>query len=77
MDAGQQSGPSWWMISGMMVGLGALCIGIGFIVMAMAVLAPSGSNTNHYLAAFYALVGVGIAFIGLSWFPARMAPRIK
>jgi hypothetical protein len=68
-------GTNWWMISGLMVALGAVMIGIGFVVLAMGIAAQSSSV--NYLAAFYALFGIGIAFIGLSWVFARMTPRLK
>jgi len=92
MDARQGSSPStpwpvtplgsagassakWWMLSGLMVALGATSIGIGLIVLASSVVATTYSP--DYLAAFYALNGVGIAFIGVSWLFARMTPRLR
>jgi len=63
------------MVSGFMVALGAMCVGAGFVVLALGVVAQSYSD--DYGAAFYALFGIGIAFIGLSWAFARMSPRTK
>ena len=63
------------MLSGLMVALGGISIGLGFLVLAFSVTATSPSD--DYAAAFYTLVGVGISFIGLSWLFARMTPRIR
>lgn len=66
---------NWWMLSGVMIAIGALCIGIGFIVLGLEIVATTYSP--NYEAAFYALLGVGIVFIGLSWPFARMTPRMR
>jgi hypothetical protein len=66
---------NWWMISGLMVGLGSVFIGIGFVVLGMGAVATS--DYSNYYAAFYSLFGTGVAFIGLSWVFARMTPRMR
>ncbi len=66
---------NWWMVSGLMIAVGGISIGIGFVVLGTSIFSTSGSP--DYLAGFYTLVGIGIAFIGLSWLFARMSPRIK
>jgi hypothetical protein len=64
-----------WMLSGVMVAIGAFFVGIGFVVLGLGVVATTSSP--DYGAAFYALLGVGIVFMGLSWPFARMGPRIR
>jgi hypothetical protein len=63
------------MVSGVMVALGAIMIGIGFVILGLGIAAQAYSA--NYGATFYALFGIGIAFIGLSWAFARMVPRSK
>ena len=64
-----------WLLSGVMVAIGAFFVGIGFVVLGLEVVATTPSA--DYGAAFYALLGVGIVFIGLSWPFARMGPRLR
>jgi len=68
-------GPNWWMLSGLMVALGALCVGIGFVILGLGAVATTYSP--NYAGAFYAMVGVGVIFLGLSWLFARMTPRMR
>jgi O-antigen ligase len=80
MEGSPRPGPNWWAFSGLLVGLGGVLIGIAFVVIGLEVVAQSnnpGLNTPNYFAAFYTLIGVGIACIGLTWPFARMTPRLK
>jgi hypothetical protein len=64
---------NWWMISGVMVALGGIFIGIAFVLLGISALPQPGGI--DYLAGFYGLIGVGIMFISVSWLFARMVPR--
>ncbi len=66
---------NWWMVSGLMIALGGLSIGIGFVLLGFSIFATAPSP--DYVGGFYSLVGVGIAFIGLSWLFARISPRSR
>lgn len=63
------------MLSGVMVALGGLCIGVGLVILGFGAAAVTPSP--NYAASFYAMLGVGAMFIGLSYVFARIPPRIR
>lgn len=67
--------PNWWLLSGILVAIGVLCIGVGLVILGSSVVATAYSP--NYEAAFYILLGVGAMFIGLSFIFARIGPRIR
>ena len=68
-------GPSWWMLSGIMVGIGCVLIGVGFIVLGWYIV--SSGDYTIYVGSVFGLIGVGIIFLGVSSAFARMTPRMK
>ena len=80
MDGAQPRGTNWWLISGVVVAIGAIFLGSAFISLALEIQAQSNNssaNVTPYVVGVYTLIGIGIAFIGLSWPFARAGPRGK
>lgn len=64
---------NWWFLSGVMVTLGALVIGLGVILLAVSI--GDTFYPASYVQGLLVCTGVGIMFIGSSWACARAAPR--
>jgi hypothetical protein len=63
------------MFSGLMVALGGICVGIGFVILGASAFATTYSP--NYEGGFFVMLGIGAMFIGLSYVFARVPPRIR
>lgn len=64
-----------WMLSGVLVAVGSIIVGIGFVLLAFELNSPA--NYLRYLEGFYCCLGVGIMVVGSSWILARAGPRVR